>query len=74
MEFKNKEVKSKTIKIIVISVVVIFILLIAGFSSFTVVDAGHTGVKVNLGKVSDNVLNEGLHLKMPFITKGYSNR
>ncbi|ORX48409.1 hypothetical protein BCR36DRAFT_371262 [Piromyces finnis] len=35
---------------------------------FSVVDAGHTGVKVNLGKISDSVLSEGFHLKLPIIT------
>jgi len=47
-------------------IAVIVILLI--FSSFTVIDAGHTGVVVGLGKVSDNVLNEGFHFKLPIIT------
>jgi len=47
-------------------IAVIVILLI--FSSFTVIDAGHTGVVVRLGKVSDNVLNEGFHFKLPIIT------
>ena len=32
-----------------------------------VVDAGHTGVVVTMGKVNDTVLQEGLHFKAPFI-------
>jgi len=64
---KNKKLFKKYLKI-VISVIVGIFILITIFCSFTVVSAGHTGVKVNLGKVSDTVLNEGLHFKMPFIT------
>jgi len=59
----------KNKKSVVISIVVAIIVIILGVFSITVVDAGHTGVVVTLGKVSDGVLNEGFHLKMPFITK-----
>lgn len=53
-------------KIVIIGIVALLcILLIA--SSFTVVGAGNTGVVVTLGAVSDNVLSEGLHLKIPFV-------
>lgn len=37
------------------------------FNAFTIVPAGHTGVILTLGKVSDNVYSEGFHLKIPFI-------
>ncbi|MBR6671279.1 MAG: prohibitin family protein [Ruminococcus sp.] len=43
--------------------------VVAGFlavNSFTIIPAGHTGVVMTLGKVSDNVLQEGFHLKIPF--------
>ena len=33
------------------------------------VDAGHTGVITTFGKVSDDVLQEGLHFKIPFVQK-----
>ena len=36
---------------------------------FTIVDAGHTGVVVTLGKVNDGVLQEGMHFKAPFVQK-----
>ncbi len=36
------------------------------FSSFTIVGAGHTGVVSTFGKVSDNVLQEGFHVKAPW--------
>lgn len=54
-------------KKIVIVVAVIFVLLIIGFSCFTIVSPGHTGVVVTLGKVSDKVLEEGIHFKIPFV-------
>ena len=44
----------KTVKLIVIAAVVL-LLAIAAFSSFTVVEAGHTGVVVTLGKVNGEV-------------------
>ncbi len=36
-------------------------------SSAAVVPAGHTGVVVTLGKVSENTMSEGFHLKVPFV-------
>ena len=41
------------------------IVLIA--SCCVVVPAGHSGVVMTLGKVSDQVLSEGFHLKAPFV-------
>ncbi|MBR3226923.1 MAG: prohibitin family protein [Erysipelotrichaceae bacterium] len=45
------------------------LLLIILLSSVTVVKPGHTGVVVTMGKVEDNVLQEGFHLKIPFAQK-----
>lgn len=36
-------------------------------SSFTIVPAGHTGVILTLGKVSNSVYAEGFHLRIPFV-------
>lgn len=36
-------------------------------ASAAVVPAGHTGVVVTLGKVSENTMSEGFHLKVPFV-------
>ncbi|MDD7185219.1 MAG: prohibitin family protein [Ruminococcus sp.] len=36
-------------------------------SSFTIIPAGHTGVVMTLGKVNQNVMQEGLNFKIPFI-------
>lgn len=57
----------KTVGRIVTAVIVILVVLIVLFNTFTTVDAGHTGVVTTFGKVSPNVLSEGLHTKIPFI-------
>ena len=50
-------------------IVIILLVLIVDLaaSSMTVVQAGHTGVVVTLGKVDEGVLQEGLHFKIPFV-------
>ena len=55
---------SKKVVLIVAAVLVVIILLA---NSFSVVEAGHTGVVVTLGKVTESTLQEGLHMKIPFI-------
>lgn len=59
----NKFISKKAILVIAV------ILLIAAVaaSSLTIVQPGHTGVVVTLGRVDDNVLQEGLHFKIPFV-------
>lgn len=49
--------------------IILAIALAAGllFSSYVVIEPGHTGVVVTLGKVDDHVLQEGFHFKIPFI-------
>ena len=41
--------------------------LISGCKGFEIIDAGHRGVKVNLGKVEEETLGEGIHFCMPFV-------
>lgn len=48
--------------------VIIFVLVIAGASSTYVVEPGHRGVEVMLGKVSPGFKPEGFGFKLPFIT------
>lgn len=62
-------VGTKSVKKIVIAVIIIVVLLIVGFNCFSIVEPGHTGVVVNLGKVSTTVLEEGLHFKIPFVSQ-----
>lgn len=46
----------------------IFILVIAGSSATYVVEPGHRGVEVTLGKVSPGFKPEGFGFKLPFVT------
>ena len=62
MDMKNF-FNGKVIGGIIAAVVLLIVLL----NCFTVVQPGHTGVVVTLGKVNDNVLQEGMHFKIPFV-------
>jgi len=53
-------------KIIIIATAVLLFVIVAA-NCFTIVDAGHTGVVVTLGKVNEGVLQEGMHFKLPFV-------
>ncbi len=58
--------KTKWKKLIIIGAAAIFVLIIL-LNSFTVVQAGHTGVVVTMGSVNEGVLQEGIHFKVPFV-------
>ncbi len=45
------------------------ILIIVGIASITTVPTGYVGVKTRFGKVQDDVIQEGLNMKAPFIEK-----
>ena len=47
-------------------ILIVVALALLGLSCFTVVSAGHTGVVSTFGKVSENVLQEGFHMKLPW--------
>lgn len=64
--YVNITPEGKTVKKIVITVVIVLAVIILGFSSFAIVSPGHTGVVVTLDEVSDKVLEEGIHFKLPF--------
>lgn len=49
----------------IIGIIVVLAIVLAGFSSFHSVPAGHKGVVVLFGKVSPKVLPEGLQIKNP---------
>lgn len=61
------DANSGSVRKIVTAVIVVFVLLIVLLNSFTTVKAGHSGVVTTFGKVSEGVLAEGLHFKIPFI-------
>lgn len=48
---------------------VILVGIVIGSSAITTIDSGYTGVRVMLGKVSEDILNEGLNFKVPFFEK-----
>ncbi len=50
----------------IITAVVLIILVTIGTTFITTIPAGHTGVITTFGKVSETVLQEGLHIKMPW--------
>lgn len=61
-EKKRINIPKKTIAIIAAAVVALVVIA----NSIVIVDAGHTGVINTLGQVSENVLQEGIHFKIPF--------
>ncbi|HMM30526.1 MAG TPA: prohibitin family protein [Clostridia bacterium] len=63
--FKRKD-GTYSIGKIFVSLVAAALVLGVVFGSFIVIPAGHTGVVVTFGSVSENVLQEGIHLKIPF--------
>ncbi|MEK8129094.1 prohibitin family protein [Paenibacillus filicis] len=64
---RNPNQNPKQVSRVVIGAVVILVLVILGFRSFAIVEAGHRGVVLQLGAVQPQVLEEGLHFKIPFI-------
>lgn len=57
--------RSSTKKWIIIGVIAFLFVILIG-TSMTQVRAGHTGVVSTFGKISSNVLQEGLHFKAPW--------
>lgn len=66
--FRDKAGNVSTGKITVAVILAIFVIvLLAG--SIVVIEAGHTGVVLTFGKASPVVMQEGIHLKIPFVQK-----
>ncbi|RKD23790.1 HflC protein [Ammoniphilus oxalaticus] len=51
----------------IIGIVILGLVALLAFQSFTIIPAGHRGVVLQLGAVQPKVLDEGLHLIVPFI-------
>ncbi|MBQ8684490.1 MAG: prohibitin family protein [Clostridia bacterium] len=64
---KNTEKKFKLPKGIAVGAAIVIVALIVVANALVIVQPGHTGVVVTLGKVNDNVMQEGIHLKIPFV-------
>lgn len=52
---------------LVVTIVILAIIALVALNSIVIVPPGHTGVVVTLGSVSDYVLQEGFHFKIPFV-------
>ncbi len=65
MKKTGKKAPAKIIGLCVAAAVVLVILL----SSFAIVPAGHTGVVTRFSAVTGQVMGEGLHFKIPFVTQ-----
>ena len=63
----NKVLTAKKRNALIAAVIVVLLAVALLGGTFTIVDAGHTGVVVTLGKVKEGVLQEGIHAKIPFI-------
>ncbi len=61
------KIKQFNFKKVFIPVAIILVAAVVLFNTVIVVDAGHTGVVVTMGKVNEGVLQEGVHAKIPFI-------
>ena len=60
---------NKIIRNVIIIGVAALLAIVVVANCFVIVDAGHTGVVVTLGKVNEGVLQEGMHFKAPFVQK-----
>ncbi|MCB1148500.1 MAG: prohibitin family protein, partial [Leptospiraceae bacterium] len=59
--------QSKLVIKIVLGVVALVIILV--LNPFVVIGAGERGIILNFGAVSDNILGEGLHFRMPIVQR-----
>ncbi|MBQ4131478.1 MAG: prohibitin family protein [Clostridia bacterium] len=59
----------KTIRNIIIVAVSALVAVFVLANCFTIIGAGHTGVVLTLGKVNEEVLQEGIHIKIPFVQR-----
>jgi len=66
--FRDKAGNLSTGRITVTVVLIILVLVLLG-GSFAVIETGYTGVVLTFGKASPVVLQEGIHLKIPFAQK-----
>ena len=62
-----KNINIKNVKSLITLAVITLVALITMLSSFVIIEPGHTGVVVTMGKVEENVLQEGFHFVAPFV-------
>lgn len=63
------ERQGKKVLIIIGGFIIGLLLIITAFSCFAKVPAGSTGIKVRMGAVQEESLEEGLRFKLPFVEK-----
>ena len=63
--FRDKAGNVAVGKIVALVAVLVLVLIVIG-GSIVVVEAGQTGVVLTFGRVSPVVMQEGIHLKVPF--------
>ena len=51
----------------ILPIILIIVVIIVLSATITIVPAGSTGVVMTMGKVNDNVMQEGLNFKIPFV-------
>ncbi|MCQ2470527.1 MAG: prohibitin family protein [Clostridia bacterium] len=49
------------------AIIAVIAVIIVAVNCFSIVEPGHTGVIVTLGKVKNSTLQEGIHVKAPFV-------
>jgi prohibitin 2 len=66
---QGERMNPKSIIGLIFGAVLIFVVVVAGSSATYVVEPGHRGVEVTLGKVSPGFKPEGFGFKLPFVTR-----
>jgi prohibitin 1 len=66
--YNSRLFANRSIYVLGISAIGIIVLGHLGLNCFTTINAGERGVVMNFGKVQDNILDEGIHLKSPIGT------
>ena len=64
----NNSMQRASVAVLVVGAVLVFAMIVLSSAGTYVVDPGTRGIKVTLGKASDQVLGEGFGWKAPFIT------
>jgi len=59
--------KKTLLKILPVVLVVALLAAVVVFKAYVIVEPGHRGVVVQLGAVQPDVLDEGFHIKVPFV-------
>ncbi|WP_282942151.1 prohibitin family protein [Paenibacillus sp. RC67] len=59
--------KKMNLNFVVTSIFIVLLIVIAGLNSFASVQYGHVGLYKTFGKLNDDILGPGIHLKLPFV-------